>query len=99
MGIFKAYDVRGVYPDEIDEKLAFRIGYAFARHLGARTLVVGRDMRPSSGPLAAELVRGLRLAGASVVTLGMCTTPMLYFAVGKLEASGGVMVTASHNPA
>jgi phosphomannomutase len=99
MGIFKAYDVRGIYPAEIDERVAFRVGYAFARHLGARSIVVGRDMRPSSEPLSRELVRGLEAAGAGVTTLGMCTTPMLYFATGKLEASGGVMVTASHNPA
>jgi phosphomannomutase len=99
MSIFKAYDVRGIYPDEISEEIVRRIGYAFAKHLGARTIVVGRDMRPSSEPLEGALIRGINAAGAEVTALGMCTTPMLYFATGRLEASGGVMVTASHNPA
>lgn len=99
MGIFKAYDVRGIYPAEIDETTARRIGWAFAKHLGAKTVVVGQDMRPSSKPLASALVSGLAEAGAGVVDLLLCTTPMLYFATGKLEASGGIMITASHNPA
>ncbi len=98
-GIFKAYDVRGLYPEEIDEPIARRIGNAFAAFLGARSIVVGRDMRASSPPLAEALIGGIRAAGADVIDLGLCTTPMLYFATGRLEASGGVMVTASHNPA
>jgi len=99
MGIFKAYDVRGLYPQEIGEDVVRRIGYAFARFLGARTIVVGRDMRPSSEPLSRALAEGINLAGADVIDIGMCTTPMCYFGAGSLEASGGVMVTASHNPA
>ena len=99
MGIFKAYDVRGLYPAEIGEDVVRRIGNAFASYLGARTIVVGRDMRPSSVPLSRALIEGINAAGADVVELGLCTTPMCYFATGKLEASGGVMVTASHNPA
>lgn len=99
MGIFKAYDVRGIYPEEIDEDTVERIGNAFAAFLGARSVVVGRDMRPSSVPLADALIAGITAAGAEVVELGMCTTPMCYFAAARLEASGGIMVTASHNPA
>jgi phosphomannomutase len=99
MGIFKAYDVRGLYPQEIDEAVVRRIGHAFARHLGARSIVVGRDMRASSAPLADALAEGITAAGADVVDLGLCTTPMCYHATGALEASGGAMVTASHNPA
>ncbi len=99
MGIFKAYDVRGVYPDEIGEDTVRRIGNAFADFLKAKTIVVGRDMRPSSVLLSKALIEGITATGADVVDLGMCTTPMCYFGAGKLEASGGVMVTASHNPA
>jgi phosphomannomutase len=97
-GIFKAYDVRGIYPGEISEAIARRIGNAFATFLSAGTIVVGRDMRASSAPLSEALVAGVRAAGTDVIDLGLCTTPMLYFASGRLEASGGVMVTASHNP-
>ncbi|HVY61233.1 MAG TPA: phosphomannomutase/phosphoglucomutase, partial [Planctomycetota bacterium] len=100
MGIFKAYDVRGIYPQEIGEDVVRRIGNAFAAYLGGRgTIVVGRDMRPSSVPLSKALIEGITAAGCDVVELGMCTTPMCYFGTGRLEATGGVMVTASHNPA
>src|SRR5437868_766008 len=99
MGIFKAYDVRGIYPTEIGEDVVRRIGNHFAGYLNARTIVVCRDMRPSSGPLAKALIDGITATGCDVIDLGMCTTPMCYFATGTLEASGGVMVTASHNPA
>jgi phosphomannomutase len=99
MGIFKAYDVRGLYPQEIGEDVVRKIGNAFAAFLGRGPIVIGRDMRPSSVPLSEALMAGIRAAGADVVELGMCTTPMCYFATGKLEAAGGVMVTASHNPA
>jgi len=105
-GIFKAYDVRGIYPTEIDEPMARKIGQAFRRVLdeddfrhGGETVVVSRDMRPSSGPLAAALVDGLTSAGLDVVDIGLATTPMNYFAIGRLRAAGGVQVTASHNPA
>jgi phosphomannomutase len=100
MGIFKAYDVRGIYPSEIGEDVVRRIGNAFAAYLGGRgAIVVGRDMRPSSVPLSKALIDGITAAGADVIELGMCTTPMCYFATGRLEATGGIMVTASHNPA
>jgi phosphomannomutase len=99
MSIFKAYDVRGVVPDQLGPKDAYRVGRAVTRQLGARQLVVGRDARKSSPELAGELVRGIREEGADVIDIGLVATPMLYFAVDALGADGGVMVTASHNPA
>lgn len=96
--IFKAYDIRGVYPDEIDETLARRIGNAFAHFTGASAIVVGRDMRPSSEPLVAAFVEGATLAGADVTDVGLCSTDLVYFASGKLDVPGA-MFTASHNPA
>jgi phosphomannomutase len=96
--VFKAYDVRGVYPDELDESLARRIGNAFAHFTGAQHLIVGRDMRPSSEPLAAAFIDGATLAGADVTDIGLCSTDVVYFAAGYLDAPGA-MFTASHNPA
>jgi phosphomannomutase len=96
--IFKAYDVRGIYPDEIDEDVARRIGNAFAVFTGAQRLVVAYDMRPSSGPLSAAFIDGATLAGASVVDAGLASTDLMYFAAGRLDAPGA-MFTASHNPA
>ena len=98
MGIFKAYDIRGVVPTELDAALAKKIGNAFARLLGARTLVVGQDMRTHSPELADAVSRGMRDAGADVIRLGLAETPMAYFAIGSLECDGGLCVTASHNP-
>jgi phosphomannomutase len=95
MAIFKAYDVRGKYPSEIDEDTAARLGSATVRFLKARRIAVGRDARLSAPSIAAAVSRG---AGCEVVDAGFCTTPMLYFAVGHLELDGGIMVTASHNP-
>lgn len=100
--LFKAYDVRGIYPDELDEEAAYRIGMGFAQSnlLGeGRSVVVGRDMRPSSEPLFAALADGLLTGGMDVVDIGLSSTPMFYFAVNTLGAAGGVMLTASHNPA
>jgi phosphomannomutase len=103
-GIFKAYDVRGIYPDQLDEKLARKIGLA-AQHVidqsgpWGKSVVVGYDMRPHSKPLVAALTEGLLAAGFDVIDVGLVTTPMNYFAVGTLKAAGGVQVTASHNPA
>ncbi len=96
--IFKAYDVRGVYPDEIDETVARRIGNAFAHFTGAHHMIVGRDMRPSSKPLTAAFIEGATLAGADVTDIGLCSTDVVYYAAGKLDAPGA-MFTASHNPA
>jgi phosphomannomutase len=104
-GIFKAYDVRGVYPTEIDEGIAREIGLAFPFILDdgdracGKTVVVSRDMRSHSSGLAAALIDGLTAAGLDVLDIGLATTPMNYFAVGHLKATGGVQVTASHNPA
>jgi phosphomannomutase len=96
--IFKAYDVRGIYPDELDEGTARKIGNAFVRFTGADTVVVGHDMRPSSVPLAKAFEEGVTLAGADVVDIGLASTDMTYFASGHLDAPAA-MFTASHNPA
>ena len=95
MGVFKAYDVRGKYGSEIDEGLAERLGSATVRFLKAKRIAVGRDVRLSAPSIAAAVAKG---AGCEVVDIGLCTTPMLYFAVGHLGLDGGIMVTASHNP-
>jgi phosphomannomutase len=99
MSIFKAYDVRGVVPDQLGAGDAHGVGRAVARHFRARRLVVGRDARQSSPELVAALVRGIREEGVDVLDIGLVATPMLYFAVEALATDGGVMVTASHNPA
>ena len=96
--IFKAYDVRGLYPEEIDESIARRIGNAFVRFTGASTVVVGHDMRPSSVPLSRSFIEGAVMAGADVVDIGLSSTDMVYFASGLLDAPA-VQFTASHNPA
>jgi phosphomannomutase len=98
MGIFKAYDIRGRVPGELDEAMARKIGGAAARFLNARTMVVGRDVRLSSPAFAAALADGIRDAGCDVVDIGLCTTPMTYFTVAKYGYDGAVMTTASHNP-
>jgi phosphomannomutase len=105
-GIFKAYDVRGTYPDQIDEDVAHRIGRGFSRVLrdlraaGDRTLrvAVGHDMRHHSPALARSLARGLTEENCDVLDIGQVGTEMLYYAVGSRELDGGVSVTASHNP-
>lgn len=106
-GIFKAYDVRGLYPSQLNEDMAYKIGLA-AQHIFddedralaklPNTIVVGRDMRSHSEPIEDALVNGLRDAGFDVLSIGLATTPMSYFAVGFLGTLGGVQVTASHNP-
>jgi phosphomannomutase len=96
--VFKAYDVRGIYPTELDEDGAYRIGRAFVEHFEPERVGVGHDMRVSSPAMAEALIRGAAEAGAEVLDLGMVGTEMVYFAVGELELDGGVAVTASHNP-
>jgi len=104
-GIFKAYDVRGIVPTELDEGIARQIGLAFQHVLDAEdralgnTVVVSRDMRSHSEGLSQALIEGLTAAGLDVLDIGLATTPMSYFAVGFTKAAGGVQVTASHNPA
>ena len=95
--VFKAYDVRGLFPGEWDDTLARLIGNAFARYLNADSIVVGYDMRVTSPALAQAFIEGVTLAGADVVNIGLSSTDMLYFASGKLEMAGA-MITASHNP-
>lgn len=97
--IFKSYDVRGIYPSELNEDLAYQIGRCFVPLLNAKTVVVGRDMRPSGVRLFEAFARGATESGADVVDVGMVSTDALYFAVGKFGYDGGVMITASHNPA
>ncbi len=97
-GIFKAYDIRGLYPEEVDEGIALRIGAAFVRLLKAKRIVIGYDMRLSSPALADSFAEGSMSAGAHVVNIGMVTTPLLYFAIIDGSYDGGVMVTASHLP-
>jgi phosphomannomutase len=96
--IFKAYDVRGLYPQELNADVAARIGYALARQLGATSLAVGMDPRPSSPELAAAFTDGAAAAGAAVTDIGAVPTEMLYYAVASGGLDGGAMVTASHNP-
>lgn len=104
-GIFKAYDVRGIVPDQLNEPIARDIGRAFSALLRdspaelANTVVVGRDMRSHSPGLCDALIDGLTSSGADVLDCGLCTTPFNYFAVGHLGTAGGVQVTASHNAA
>ena len=97
-GIFKAYDIRGVYPVDLDAAMAEAIGRAYIEFTGAKKVVVGRDMRPHSEPLFQALAKGMVAQGAEVIDIGMCSTPQSYFANGTLKADGSVMITASHNP-
>jgi phosphomannomutase len=100
MGIFKAYDIRGKFPAEIDEAFARRLGRAIADYFGnTGSLALGYDMRSSSPGLTAALAEGLHDGGVSTLEIGLCTTPTLWYLVGSRELTGGVMVTASHNPA
>ncbi|MCY4077908.1 MAG: phosphomannomutase/phosphoglucomutase [Acidobacteria bacterium] len=97
-GIFKAYDIRGIHPDQITADLASRIGRAFVAFLGARRIAVGRDMRLSSPELAAAFIDGARTQGADVVDYGLAGTDMLYYGVARDGLDGGAEITASHNP-
>ncbi|MDY0145308.1 MAG: phosphomannomutase/phosphoglucomutase [Kiritimatiellia bacterium] len=97
-GIFKAYDIRGIYGDILTDDMAFKIGRAIFAFLGCKKVVIGRDMRPHSKPLFDALARGLTLHGANVIDLGLCSTPMSYYANKLLGADASIMITASHNP-
>ncbi len=96
--IFKAYDVRGTVPDQIDDRMCQAIGWAFARFCGAPTILVARDMRTSGESLSAAFAQGARSAGVGVIDLGLASTDLVYFASGRLDCPGA-MFTASHNPA
>jgi phosphomannomutase len=97
-GIFKAYDVRGLYPSQLDAEVARRVGRAFVDYLGARRIAVGRDCRLSSPALAAAFVEGCRSQGVEVTDIGVVSTDMLYYHVARHDLEGGAIVTASHNP-
>ena len=97
-GIFKAYDVRGLYGPELDEEGAYAIGRAYVEHFKPRSIAVGRDMRLSAPSMAAAVMEGAADGGADVRDLGMVGTEMVYYAVGELGLDGGICVTASHNP-
>src|SRR5437588_12921008 len=97
-GIFKAYDIRGLVPDQLDADAARSIGWAFARFAEASRILIARDMRPSGEALSEAFADGAMSAGVDVVDLGLASTDLLYFASGHLDAPGA-MFTASHNPA
>jgi len=96
---FKAYDIRGRVPDQLNTDIAERIGRAFAAFVAPKTVVVGYDIRESSPELAAAVARGLQMSGVNVLDIGLCGTEQVYFSTPYLKADGGIMVTASHNPA
>jgi phosphomannomutase len=96
---FKAYDIRGKVPGEVNEELAYRVGKVFCALFGAENVVVGYDIRLTGPSLTKALSDGLRDGGANVIDIGQCGTEMIYFATAYLKTDGGIMVTASHNPA
>ena len=98
MSIFKAYDIRGMVPEQLDADLAYGIGRATANFLGGETLVVGWDARTSADAFSEAVLRAVADEGVDVIALGPVATPMLYFAVEECAAAGGIMITASHNP-
>jgi phosphomannomutase len=97
--IFKSYDVRGIFPEQINADVAYAIGRAFVQTLGCRNICIGRDMRPSGVALMEALTKGATDAGADVTQIGLISTDCIYFAVGHYGFDGGIMITASHNPA
>lgn len=98
LNCFKAYDIRGKVPSELNNDLAYKIGRAYANYLHAKKIVVGYDVRKSSSELCEALTDGLTDAGCNVVNIGLCGTEMIYFSTPFLDADGGIMITASHNP-
>jgi len=96
--IFKAYDIRGTFPEQVNAKIAYKIGYMIADALKAKSIAVGRDMRESSDELFDNLAKGINDKGVDVIDLGLVSTDGLYYAVGKFQYDGGIMITASHNP-
>ena len=95
---FKAYDIRGQLPHEINPEIAYRVGNATAEYLSAKKMILGRDIRASSKELSESIASGLMDAGVDVIDIGECGTENVYYATGELKSCGGVMVTASHNP-
>ena len=97
-GVFGVNDIRGIYPEELDEAMAYRVGLALPGVLAGKSVAVGHDVRLSGPSLARALTRGLTDGGCDVLDIGMCGTEMIYFATAHYGLDGGVMVTASHNP-
>ncbi len=95
---FKAYDIRGKVPSELNSELAYKIGIAYSKLIGAKTVVVGYDVRKSSEEISKALIKGLNDNGADVIDIGLCGTEMIYFSTPFFDADGGIMITASHNP-
>ncbi|HEY6436706.1 MAG TPA: phosphomannomutase, partial [Ignavibacteriaceae bacterium] len=95
---FKAYDVRGKVPSELNKELAYKIGRAFSKFLGAKIIVIGYDIRKSSVEISDALKNGLTDSGVDVIDIGLCGTEMIYFSTPHFDADGGIMITASHNP-
>ena len=95
---FKAYDIRGQLPHEINSEIAYRVGNATAKYLSAKKMILGRDIRASSKELSESMASGLMVAGVDVIDIGECGTENVYYATGELKTCGGIMVTASHNP-
>mgnify|MGYP001461292638 CR=1 FL=1 len=98
LNCFKAYDIRGKVPSELNPDLAYKIGRSFAKYVNAKKVVVGYDVRQSSLDICNALINGLTDAGSDVVNIGLCGTEMIYFSTPYLNADGGIMITASHNP-
>lgn len=98
LNCFKAYDIRGKVPSELNNDLAYKIGRTYAKYVNAKKIVVGFDVRKSSSELCDALTDGLTDAGCNVVNIGLCGTEMIYFSTPFLDADGGIMITASHNP-
>lgn len=96
--IFRAYDVRGIYPEELNEEAAFRVGQAATTFLKAKKMVVGEDARTSSPSISTKVKEGIASTGCNIISIGRSTTPLFYFSVNRSDADGGIMVTASHNP-
>ncbi len=95
---FKAYDIRGKVPGDLNTDLAYKVGRAYVKYLDCKSVVIGRDVRKSSPEISEALANGITDAGAHVIDLGLCGTEMIYFGTPYLEADGGIMITASHNP-
>ena len=95
---FGAYDIRGIYPETINQELAYRVGRVFPELFDAKKVVIGHDVRLSSPTLSDALIRGLTEAGCDVYDIGQCGTEMIYFTTGSMNLDGGIMITASHNP-
>jgi len=95
---FKAYDIRGKVPSELNTELAYKIGRAYGNYLNAKKIVIGHDIRKSSVDISNALAKGLNESGSDVIDIGLCGTEMIYFGTTHLSADGGIMITASHNP-